>query len=102
MTVQLDLFEPRAQATCVAADASDYGMVEVSRDVFFETVGQLDVHPSSAGFAWDDILGYPSRWNLRDGTVVGMTIGLPPRSRETFMVTPSFFETHVKLKAKGT
>ena len=52
------------------------GFVRVSREEFFGSVGQLNVHPRVV-CAWDDHWGYLSAWELQDLTrrVVGYSVG---------------------------
>lgn len=65
------------------------GMVAVSRDAFYAVVGKLDVHPTPQG-PWDHVLGYRSDWKLRDGRLIACSIGEPPLSEVTYMVTEGF------------
>lgn len=60
-------------------------MVEVSRDKFFATVGQLDVNPYPTG-NWSDEIGYVTLWKLRSGRIVGKSWG---RETVVYMVDES-------------
>ncbi len=53
------------------AHARGFGLVRVTRAVFFAAVGPLDVHPYSDRNRWDDEAGYPATWKHREGRIVG-------------------------------
>lgn len=86
----------------VVPDASDYGMVGVSREAFFATVGKMDVHPSLAGQNYDPVLGYVSKWKTPYGDVVGATVGGTHLSETAYMVSCEFFERNRAAIAKAT
>jgi hypothetical protein len=44
---------------------------QVSKEQFFSTVGKLDVHPTIINSKYP----YTSDWKLRDGKVVGRSVG---------------------------
>lgn len=69
---------------------TDHGMVPVSKEEFFATVGRMDVLPSIVGEACDDERGYLSRWKLRDGRVVGVTFGGTHLMENKYGVAPEF------------
>lgn len=69
-------------------------MIRVTQASFYATVGQLDVHPSIAGESWDEVKGYPAAWKLRDGTLVGRTIGGTRLMKSRYWVTPEFFKAN--------
>lgn len=65
-------------------------MIAVSRDSFFATVGQLDVHPHIVG-GYDAEHGYTSNWKLRSSDrLIGRTIEMPKQ----FLVTDDFFQSN--------
>lgn len=50
---------------------------EVSREIFYATVGPLNVHPRVVS-GWHSVTGYTSDWVLQNspnGTVIGRTDG---------------------------
>ena len=50
-------------------------MTSVTRDQFYATVGQLNVHPSPQG-NWDQEKGgYRVEWKLPNGRIVGVSQG---------------------------
>lgn len=79
----------------VIPDPANYpGMVGVSRDAFFSTLGRLDVSPSCHGYRHDEVLGYRSDWKTPYGRVLGMTIGGTHASESAYMVTREFYEAN--------
>jgi hypothetical protein len=48
-------------------------MKPVTKDEFFATVGQLNVHPTIEG-NYDQKMGYRSDWKLPNGQVLGTSI----------------------------
>lgn len=63
-------------------------MILVTKDSFFATVGQLDVHPHIAG-AHDPVDGYTSSWETPQRHVLGRSFGI---GKTAYYVTPEFFE----------
>lgn len=74
-------------------DPARYGMVGVSREAFFATVGQLDVHPSPVG-PYDRVFGYTSEWKTRAGQVLAKTVGGTHLSETAYLVSQTFYERH--------
>lgn len=68
------------------------GLIPVTRDSFFASVGHLNVHPSIYG-NHDRTLGYLSDWKLEAGVGerIGATIGGTTFCEKVYFVTPSFF-----------
>lgn len=61
------------------------GVVEVTKDSFFASIGQLDVHPTIQG-AWNKETGYTSAWLTRAGRVLrGMS------TSGTHQANPQYF-----------
>lgn len=77
------------------------GFVTVSREVFYATVGRLDVHPHPRG-NYDFHFGYVSEWRLRDNTLIAKSTGGTTFSHTRYMVTQAFYaQTVAKHLAKG-
>ncbi len=60
-------------------------MVLVTQEIFFATVGKMNVHPTPIG-KWDDVIGYKSLWKLRDGTVVGESDGATEENKRYWVI----------------
>lgn len=56
------------------------GWKEITKDEFFSTVGQMDVHPWPVG-DWP----YTSLWKTRSGTIAGKSILYYPNGKESGM-----------------
>lgn len=69
------------------------GMIAVTRDTFFATVGQLNVHPCPTG-NWDPVLGYRSEWKMHGGAGehIATTIGGTSLSNTAYLVAPGFYD----------
>lgn len=78
----------------VKLDASDFGMIEVSKKAFFATIGQLNVHPTVGQERYDSMKGYFNRWKTPDGQILGGSVGGTYLSEKLFMVTREFYEKH--------
>lgn len=63
-------------------------MIAITKDSFFATVGQIDVHPHIVG-GYDRVHGYTQDWKLRySDAIIGRTVDAPKQ----YLVTPEFFE----------
>lgn len=76
------------------------GMVTISRNAFYATVGQLDVHPYPVG-NFDPIFGYRSDWKTRNHKVIAATVGGMIHSHARYMVTREFFNANRTTIAKA-
>ena len=70
------------------------GFVTVTREVFYATVGRLDVHPYPRG-SYDPHFGYVSEWRLRDNTLIAKSTGGTTFSHSRYMVTQAFYTANV-------
>lgn len=51
-------------------------MVRVSQDVFFTTIGGLNVHPHLGSQKYDPVIGYKSYWKTPNGKLLGISFGV--------------------------
>jgi hypothetical protein len=73
-------------------DALKSSYIEVSKETFYSTIGQLNVHPHIES-KHDDILGYFETWKLlENGKILGASIGGTTFSKVIYFVTPEFNE----------
>lgn len=67
-------------------------LIPVTRESFYATIGQLNVHPCPVG-NYDQVLGYQSDWKMHGGAGerVGASIGGTVFSDRAYLVTPAFY-----------
>lgn len=69
------------------------GMVTITRDAFFASVGRLKVHPGVVG-KYDRTFGFRSDWKLPGGEVIAVTVGGTLYAHKRYMVTQRIFNGH--------
>lgn len=69
------------------------GMVTITRNAFFASVGRLNVHPGVVG-RYDRTFGFRSDWKTPDGEVIAVTVGGTVFAHTRYMVTQRIFNGH--------
>lgn len=73
------------------AEVLGSGLVRVSKDFFFATIGKLDVHPCLFNSPrYDDVIGYVSEWKTPRGLIVGKSVGGTPSLPTQYAISKTF------------
>jgi len=74
------------------------GMITVSYEAFFGTVGKLNVHPRIVNeYSYDQTFGYLTEWIIQNTKeVVGISNGGTTFSETRYMVTKKFYDANIK------